>query len=93
MNAEGVIGEAQAVGVRLWHEAGRVRYQGPKAALTSMLPALVACRNEVAEVLRREAQSEAFEERAAIMEYDGGMTRANAEVAARLLLKLSEGTA
>jgi hypothetical protein len=32
---------------------------------------------------------EAFEERAAIMEFDGGMTRTDAETAARLLLGLT----
>lgn len=40
-----------------------------------------------------ESQREWFEERAAIMEYDGGLTRAEAEKAARaLLMKLISTT-
>ena len=34
-----------------------------------------------------EFQHEAFDERAAIMEFDGGLTRADAEAAARALLE------
>tara|TARA_B100000749_G_scaffold197128_2_gene153286 strand:- start:358 stop:555 length:198 start_codon:yes stop_codon:yes gene_type:complete len=36
--------------------------------------------------LAREAAEERFEERAAIMEYDGGLSRANAEYFARILI-------
>jgi len=43
--------------------------------------------------LSDEAQREAFEERAAIMEFDGGMTRAGAEAAARELLADGEVSA
>lgn len=85
MNAAALIGQARAAGVTLWHEAGRVRYRGPRAALAHVLPTLAACRDDMADALRREAQAEAFEERAAIMEYDGGMTRNQAEAAARML--------
>jgi hypothetical protein len=39
--------------------------------------------NEWLDQSKEEFDNEAFEERAAIMEFDGGMTRADAEVAAR----------
>lgn len=91
MNAAALIGEALAEGVTLWHEGGRVRYRGRRSTLTQMLPTLTAYRDELAEALRLEAQAEAFEERAAIMEYDGGMTREDAESAARRLQSITTG--
>ena len=51
-------------------------------------PGAATWRNYAQAVASRGAAwlSEAFEERAAIMEFDGGMTRADAEAAARLEL-------
>ncbi len=58
----------------------------PASMLTDDLrAALRACKPEVLALLaaEREADKEAFEERAGIMEFDGGLPRAEAEVAAR----------
>jgi hypothetical protein len=41
-------------------------------------------------VSEKTAQQDAFEERAAIMEFDGGMTRAQAESQARIALMPAE---
>ena len=90
MNAAALIGEARAAGVTLWHEAGRIRYQGPREAVALALPSLSACRDAVAEALHGEAQAEAFEERAAIMEFDGGLSRDNAETCAIARLALRD---
>lgn len=58
----------------------------PASMLTDKLrTALRACKPEVLALLaaEREADREAFDERAAIMEFEGGLSRADAETAAR----------
>ena len=56
----------------------------PRNALTDDHRAVIrAERDALVLALEAEAQREAFEERAAIMELDGGLTRAEAEAAAR----------
>lgn len=92
MSAAALIGEARSSGVTLWHDAGRVRYRGPRTAVMRVLPMLAAYRDDLAEALRLEAQAEAFEERAAIMEYDGGLSRGDAEASAIARLALRYGS-
>ena len=65
----------------------------PREALTDDLRAVIrAERDSLVRALDAEAQREAFEERAAIMEFDGGMTRADAEAAAFALHQAEERT-
>jgi len=66
----------------------------PRDALTDDHRAAIrAERDALVLALQAEAQREAFEERAAIMEFDGGLTRAGAEAVARGLLADGEVSA
>jgi len=84
VNATALVAETRAAGIALWHADGCVQYRGPKKALEIALPKLAAFKAAVVEALQTEARAEAFEERAAIMEHDGGLARDEAEAAARL---------
>ena len=79
---------ARDVGLVLWlGDDGRVNWQGPVEAFELNRRDLVAHRDEIAVLLeaeRLEGMAEAFEERAAIMEYDGGLSRTEAETLARI---------
>lgn len=93
MSAVQVLAELARAGVELACRDGRLCARPSLRAR----PSLLALVREHAAELRRvldsgapqqaheldDAQREAFEERAAIMEYDGGLTRAEAEQAAR----------
>ena len=59
----------------------------PARKLTDELRSLTrAFKEELVGLVLHEGTVEAFEERAAIMEFDGGMTRPEAEAAARVVI-------
>jgi hypothetical protein len=74
---------AQGVGVQL--EGGSVKVTAPKGAVTDAQAAtLRRCKAEIVRLLSDAANDQAlFEERAAIIEYDGNLPRAEAERMAR----------
>ncbi len=78
MTALAVLQQLHALGVVLTpYPDGTLRYKAPKGAMTSAL--LTAMRQHKAEL---HGLIEAFEERAAIAEYGGGLPRAEAEALA-----------
>lgn len=59
----------------------------PAGKLTDELRSVIrAFKEELVTLVLHEDDVEAFEERAAIMEFDGGMTRPEAEAAARIVI-------
>ena len=85
MGAADLLLHVRAAGFTLGLADGKLLVR-PASMLTDELrAALRDCKPEVLALLaaEREADAEAFEERAAIMEFDGGLPRAEAEVAAR----------
>jgi hypothetical protein len=67
----------------------QMREIGPRSADRRLGGALAAARSEnraSGPVALAEADREAFEERAAIMEFDGGLSRGDAEAEARRLI-------
>ena len=85
MGARELLHELAGAGFSVTAEADRLVIR-PWSKLTDELrAALRASKPEVLALLaaEREADAEAFEERAAIMEFDGGLPRADAEAAAR----------
>lgn len=59
----------------------------PAGKLTDELRSLIrAFKEELVTLVLHECDIEAFEERAAIMEFDGGMSRPEAEAAARAVI-------
>ena len=85
MGAADLLKHVRAAGFTLDRADGKLLV-APASMLTDELRiALRASKTEVLALLdaEREAEVEAFKERAAIMEFDGGLSRAEAEVAAR----------
>ena len=85
MSARDLLQDMLAAGFELDVADGKLLVT-PASMLTDELrAALRACKPEVLALLaaEREADAEAFDERAAIMEFDGGLPRAEAEAAAR----------
>jgi len=82
MSAHRLIDEFAEVGVRLTAENGQVVFEGPREVLTP--ERFEELRRHKAELLTALAPSDldAFEERAAILEYDAGLQRHNAETLA-----------
>jgi hypothetical protein len=75
---------AQGVGVRL--EGGSVMVAAPKGAVTAaQVSILRQCKAEIVSILEAANDRDLFEERAAIIEYDGNLPRAEAERLARML--------
>lgn len=74
MTTAEVLRDLRARDIRLSCEDGRLVYDAPAGAVTAAV--LLGLREHKAAIL------EAFEERAAIMEYDAGMPRAEAEARA-----------
>jgi hypothetical protein len=72
MDSLALLINAHAAGLQVRAEGERLIVRGPKR-LTALAQQLLSQKAEVLEAL------EAFEERAAIMEYDGGLARAEAE--------------
>src|SRR4051812_24861684 len=70
--------QAQGVGVRL--EGGSVMVTAPKGAVTdAQVSILRQCKAEIVRLLEAANDQDPFEERAAIIEYDGNLPRAEAE--------------
>jgi lambda repressor-like predicted transcriptional regulator len=87
MHPAAILARLRAAGLRLdLDPAGRIR-AGPRAALTPELRALIQThRDALAEALDLEQDAaEFYEERAAILEHDAGLTREDAEAAAARL--------
>ncbi len=67
--------------------SGSALLVAPAGKLTDELRSLTrAFKEELVDLVLYEGTVEAFEERAAIMEFDGGMTRPEAEAAARIVI-------
>lgn len=72
--------QARALGIVLSADGGKLRYEAPAGRLTPELrAALVANKAAILDLLETESAREDFEERAAIMEFDGGLSRDEAE--------------
>jgi len=88
MSADMLLSRVRAQGVTLWAENGNLRYRGAKGALALLLPELVQHKSELLALLSRQATprkldledtAEYLNERAAILEYEQGFTRPDAE--------------
>jgi hypothetical protein len=83
MTPETIIREAQAEGVALaLSPAGTIKATGDKAALERWLPVLREHKAGLLACLWAEMLREHYEERAAILEHDGGLPRTEAEASA-----------
>lgn len=107
MNATALLRQAQAAGITLRLADGQLKVRGTLRILHEWAPRLRPVKRELVELLRqatvneswplespdRDSVREAFEERAAIQEFDGGLKRAEAEFrAAREVGWLHEGS-
>lgn len=82
MDASDLLHDLNRAGLTVTAEGGRLAIR-PAARLTDSLRAQMrAAKAELLALLDAEARREAFEERAAVMEYDGGLSREDAERAA-----------
>ena len=82
--AHALLAELRARGVALRVVGDGIRFR-PKAAVTpELLTRMAACKEELLALIGQ------LEERAAIIEYDGGFTRAEAERRAKLFPELTE---
>ncbi len=88
-------------GVVLWVDGGRLRFRAPGDALDAELRArAAACRKALVALVQAGAVlplerpawpaewREAFEERAGVMEFDGGLSREDAEAGAERRVRL-----
>lgn len=85
MTALAVMTAVAAANVQLIGDGDAIRCIGRPEAVRALLADLRTHKASLLNVLLAEVLAEAFEERAAIMEYDAGMTRTEAEQAARFL--------
>ena len=83
MTLEAIVAELRSAGVRLTIEDGKVRVTGDKAVLERWLPVIRERKPDLLAYLWAEVLREHYEERAGILEYDGGLSRAEAEANAR----------
>jgi hypothetical protein len=84
MNPATIIREAQAGGVKLaLSPAGTIMATGDRAVLERWLPVIRERKADLLAYLWAEVLREHYEERAGILEYDGGLPRAEAEANAR----------
>ena len=94
-----VLVDAAELGVSRWVDDGRLRLRGPAGAVAGGLRDRAAgVRDELVELLRSgldadrsrwaDAARDSFEERAAVMEYAGDLSRAEAELRAEARLRL-----
>jgi len=82
MTAATIIRDAEGSGVRLTlTAAGTIKILGEEAAVARWLPIIREHKPELVSML------EAFEERAAILEFDGGLAREQAEAEARRIIE------
>ena len=86
MSGAALLARAADVGLSLRLEGDRVRWRAARPPPPALLAELRANRDAIAVTLAAEEvkrRRDALEERAAIMEFDGGMARRDAEAAAR----------
>lgn len=83
MSAAAILDDLQRHGAVVTLGAGGVRIRAPKGSLpAALVEAARVVKVELSALLAEDARA-AFEERAAIMEFDGGMNRPAVEAAAR----------
>lgn len=91
MNIFDLITLCSQAGVWLQWTGSKVKAIGDEVVLQKMLPILKANKQALQDFFASDA-GEAYEERAAIMQFDGGMSRAEAETQAAIELnKQSKG--
>ena len=78
MNPETLIATCNLAGVFLRMDGDRLKAYGQESAIARLLPTLKAHREELKAILSEE-EREFYEERAAIAEFDGGLSRTDAE--------------
>ena len=95
-----VIEQLAELGVSLWVDGGRLKYRGPVDALHDDLRArVIRQRDDLVALLARaglpgarecwtESLRESFEERAGVIEFDGGLERVEAELRAEARVRL-----
>ena len=85
MNAAQVMTELTQLGIHIEAHGDRLRYS-PRSAVTPDLVQRMKAHKAELLTMACDAADEQFEERAAIMEYDGGLSRTDAERNARKLI-------
>ena len=97
MNVASIIYEIQSAGGRIEVNHGKLRLTAPKPLSDDLVDLIKAHKPELLVTLCKDEESdheesihEHLEERAAIMEYDGGLTRDQAETEARKALRVFE---
>lgn len=89
-SVEAILSRIRTHGANVVLDDGKIRVVNGKGLPEGAVSYIAAHGREIAAFLVREAE---FEERAAIMEFDGGLTRASAEYMTRLLMRSPpEGT-
>jgi len=85
MEAEKLLAEARAGGLTVFARGDRLVVRGSRNAEQDLVRALLGRKAELMPLLAADIseERERFEERAAIAEYDGGLSRAEAERLAR----------
>lgn len=89
MGAKELLHELHAAGIRVVVEGDKLLVRPASRLTDSYRAALRAAKSDVIALLTVccAGNAEAYEERAAIMEFEGGMTRVEAEAVARELLR------
>jgi hypothetical protein len=86
--------------VSVWLEGGRLKYRGPVAAIDELRDQVASERVSLVQLLEVGGlpravrawpvnERELFEERAGVMEFDGGLARPDAELFAEARVRLS----
>jgi hypothetical protein len=83
MTPDAILAGALADGLTVWPDGDLIRVKGPAPARARWLPLLKEHKPALLILLWTEALREHFEERAAILEYDGGLSHAEAEEQAK----------
>lgn len=78
MNTATLLASCKQSGVTIRLEGDRLKVAGDEAAVTKLLPILKAHKQDLLALLT-ELERDFFEERAAIAEFDGGLSRSKAE--------------
>jgi hypothetical protein len=80
MTADDLLAAARAWGLKVFADGDRLVVRGPRDAGADLVQALLGRKAELMPLLALTAEErEYFEERAAIAEFDGGLSRAAAE--------------
>ncbi len=80
---ESILAGARSDGLTVWPDGDLIRVRGPAPIRARWVEALKAHKSAILILLWAEVLREHFEERAAILEYDGGLPRPEAEEQAR----------